>query len=204
MPQQIFYQTWTLIILIFVAIVGTGLSLLMLINLSIINTIFSPILQYMSLFLVLWQDDPFGALQFIATKSIVAFAHTDARSGLNLWTYEIDSITLFVYLFSAVLFAKVASRHNHSTRPPEQKNLKLALVGSVFMSFSFTYMTAIEHCAGPTWVGFVMLYGLGFEGFQLTPIYQWAGGIVGATFLGIALFNHSSDNSDTIPKIFET
>jgi len=202
MSQQIFYQTWTLIVLIFVAIVSTGLFLLMLINLSIINTIFSPIMEYVSLFSVLWQDDPFGALQFIATKSIVAFAHTDPRSGLNLWTYEIDSITLFVYLFSAVLFAKVISRYRHSARPPEQKNLKLALAGGILMSFSFTYMTAIEHCAGPTWVGFVMLYGLGFEGFQLTPIYQWAGGILGATFLGIALFKHSSNNSETIAKAF--
>jgi hypothetical protein len=47
-----------------------------------------------------------------------------------------------------------------------------ALWGLVLVAFSVTYMTSIEHCAGPTWTGFVALYGLGYSQFELNPLWQ--------------------------------
>ena len=206
MQLKIIDHSWKIALLAFFVIISVSLGMLMLLNLSVVNTIYQPILQYMSLFTVLWQEDPMGSLQFISSKSIFSFAHNDPRSGLDLWTFEIDSITLIAYAICSLFFAKIAFRYLQKSQPEAsqsslltaRKNLKLALFGGLVMCFSFTYMTAIEHCAGPTWVGFVILYGLGFEGFQLSPIYQWAGGVIGITCMGIALFNRSPNNPNSI------
>lgn len=148
-----------------------------------------PVLQYGSLFSVLWQDNPLGASQFIATKSVFSIAHQDPRSGLNLWTYEVDSISLLIYIACAWFFTLSLRRYLISKEDVRQKRaFYLATAACITLCFSFTYMTAIEHCAGPTWIGFVALYGSGFDEFQLHPAYQTGLMIFGLLLIATAVY----------------
>ena len=208
MLLRIIDKSWKIGLLSFLLIIGVSLLLVMVLNQNAVNLVYQPVLQYWSLFLILWQDNPVGAFEFIVSKSLIAFAHQDPRSGLNLWTFEIDSVTLFVYVLSSIAFAIVSTRSLRSKLSSRQvcsqNSFKIALVGMTLLNFSFSYMTAIEHCAGATWVGFVSAYGLGAEGFELYPYYQWVGAVIGTSCLGLALFlsrkgfsNNATDDSDT-------
>lgn len=164
---------WLQTLLTLLGIIVFTTLLIWIFNKGAPNHLLVPILQYGSLFALLWQDNPLGALQFIVTKSLFSITHLDPRSNLKLWTYEVDSLTLLVYLASAGLFVISLRRYRQAIEYSRYwRSLPHAVVAAVLLCAGFTYMTAIDHCAGPTWVGFVALYGLGFNEFELYPIYQ--------------------------------
>ena len=144
----------------------------MLLNENIINHVSTPIAQQISLFSVLWDENPLQASGFLLTKSVVTFAHKDPRSGLNLWTYQFDAITLLTYGLSAIFGGRLMLKFHFNPGNCRLATL-LGLCGCVITMLSASYMTVIEHCSGATWVGFVSLYGMGFSEFQLYPMWQW-------------------------------
>ena len=164
-----------------------GLLLIMLLNGSLVNHILIPIAQYLSLFAILWDENPLGALQFLLTKSVVAFAHKDPRTGLNLWTYEFDSITLIVYALVAGYGGRLLLKFSNNPR-----NYRWAtaagLTGCALVMTSVSYMTSIEHCSGATWVGFVSMYGMGFNEFELYTYWQWLCASLGLLALASSWF----------------
>jgi len=57
-------------------------------------------------------------------------------------------------------------------------------------------MSVVDHCAGPTWAGFVALYGIGASEFQLYPAYQIIAAVSGVALLVLsALIDRTSSNS---------
>ncbi len=166
--------------LLFVSFFVAGLTAMTLLNGGVVNRILLPIGADIAMFQLIWQEQPLSALAFIVTKSLFVFIHQDPRSGLNLWTLQYDSITLAVYLFTALLGGRLISRARQTTR--HSIGLLRGLLGVVLLVTAFTYMTAIEHCSGATWVGFVAFYGLGFSDFEFYPYYQGT-----LTLLGLGL-----------------
>jgi hypothetical protein len=59
------------------------------------------------------------------------------------------------------------------------KPMLIFFLCAFMISFSVSYMTVLEHCSGATWVGFVTLYGLGINEFDLYPVYQFIFAIIG-------------------------
>jgi hypothetical protein len=171
----------------FVFSVIVGLVLIMLLNGGMINHILIPIAQYLSLFTILWDEKPLGALQFLLTKSVVTFAHKDPRSGLNLWTYEFDSITIIVYALAAGFGGRLLLKFINNPRSYGWATV-VGLTGCTLVIASVSYMTSIEHCSGATWVGFVSMYGMGFDEFELYPIWQWLCAGLGCLALGGSWF----------------
>ena len=162
-----------------------GLIIVMTLNGSLVNHILTPVFQFIGVFKLTWPDQPLGSLHFLATKSILVFSHYDPRSALNLWTLEYDFYTLLVFVgVSLVLGRILASRRNDSSTMPPRVVIAFIISGFL-VSFSISYMTVLEHCSGATWVGFVTLYGLGVDEFNLYPIYQIICAIIGILgFLG--------------------
>ena len=174
----------TLIFFSFFIIALTAITLL---NGGWVNHTLNPVGAYFSMFMLIWPEQPLGALEFILTKSFIVLAHKDPRSALNLWTLEYDAITLIVYSVVAILLGRIlARRRAHGNFIARV----ITLTGAGLLVGSVTYMTAIEHCSGATWVGFVSLYGMGFDGFDLFPIYQWILAFVGAGILVSGLREH--------------
>ncbi|WP_455212399.1 hypothetical protein [Kaarinaea lacus] len=167
--------------------VTLGLVMIMLLNGGMVNHILIPIAQYLSLFTILWDEKPFGALQFLLTKSVVTFAHKDPRSGLNLWTYEFDSITIVVYALVAGFGGRLLLKFFGNPRNYRWATLA-GLSGCLLVIFAVSYMTSIEHCSGATWVGFVSLYGMGLDEFELYPIWQWLCASLGVLALAASWF----------------
>lgn len=167
----------------------------MILNGGLVNHLLTPVLQHISLFTVLWDENPMRAVQFLLTKSVIVFAHKDPRSGLNLWTYEFDSITLCVYIIIAFFCGKFVFKFLVNPRRYRRAAL-LGLLGSLLILISISYMTVIEHCAGATWVGFVSMYGMGFDEFELYPFWQWlcAGLGIIALIFSTYFFTHKSMN----------
>jgi len=187
--QKAFTPYWLPIsILVFLIHLITGLLLAMMLNGNLVNHVLTPIFQYIGIFKLIWPEQPFGALQFIATKSLLAFAYQDSRSGLNLWTLEYDSITLAIFAIISLalgwVFARVYALKPHY----KSAYVIISIIGALFVAFSVSYMTNIEHCSGATWAGFVALYGVGFNEFELFPIYQWISATIGITLLGWGVF----------------
>ena len=173
--------------LIFVAFFVIGLAAITLLNKGWVNHVLNPVGASISMFQLIWPEQPLAALEFILSQSFVVLAHKDPRSALNLWTLEYDAITLFVYFIVAILLGRMLTR---APSHDADRNFSIStrgrltsLLGASMLVFSVTYMTAIEHCSGATWVGFVALYGMGFDGFDLFPIYQWILFILGAGLL---------------------
>ncbi|MCF6338804.1 MAG: hypothetical protein L3J84_12785 [Gammaproteobacteria bacterium] len=156
--------------LLFIGFFVVGLTAMTLLNGGIVNHMLFPVGTDIAMFQLIWQEQPLRALEFIVTKSLFVFIHQDPRSGLNLWTLQYDSITLVVYLFAALLGGQLISRARQTVR--HNTGLLRGLLGVVLLVTAFTYMTAIEHCSGATWVGFVAFYGLGFSDFEFYPYYQ--------------------------------
>lgn len=168
-------------LLLFIGFLAIPLLVVVLLNPGSINYLLTPIVAYVDLFQVIWNDNPFGALQFLANKSVFSFAHHDARSGLNLWTLEYDFITLITYLFTALLAASVIKRAKQTRTLAS--GLLYGLLGATCLVTSVTYMTSIAHCSGPTWAGFVAYYGLGYENFEYYPYWQIALALIGVGLL---------------------
>ena len=177
--------------LIFIGLFVVGLFIVTLLNKGWVNHLLNPVGAYFSMFQLIWPEQPLAALEFILTKSFIVFAHKDPRSGLNLWTLEYDAITLTVYLLVSLLIGWMLSRApSHDARRNYRISIRgrfAALLGGSLLALSVTYMTGIEHCSGATWVGFVSLYGLGFDGFDLYPAYQWIIFLLGAGLMAIGL-----------------
>ena len=164
------------------------LSLLpiMLLNGGWVNHMLTPVGSYFSMFQLIWPEQPLGALQFILTKSFIVFAHQDMQTGLNIWTLEYDALTLGVYLIAALSGGKLLeplARNGQVT-----KGLLTGLTGMAGLVLAVTYMTSIDHCAGPTWIGYVIAYGLGVDGFDLSFIWQGLLGSIGLALLGYGLY----------------
>jgi len=158
------------------------LSLLpiMLLNGGWVNHMLTPVGSYLPMFQLIWQEQPLGALQFILTKSFIAFAHRDMQTGLDIWTLEYDALTLGVYLIAALLGGRLLLPLVRNGRG--ERGMLVGLTGMAGLVLAFTYMTSIDHCAGPTWIGFVIAYGLGADGFELS---WWWQGVLGTISLGL-------------------
>ena len=177
--------------LIFIGLFVIDIVVITLLNKGWVNHVLNPVGADFSMFQLIWPEQPLTALEFILTKSFIVFAHQDPRSALNLWTLEYDAITLTVYFVVSLLIGRMLSRAP-SLDPNRNYRINTrgrftALLGAGLLVLSVTYMTGIEHCSGATWVGFVSLYGMGFDGFDLYPIYQWIIFIVGVGLLAMGL-----------------
>jgi hypothetical protein len=149
-----------------------GVLLTMILNGTMMNHALTPIFQFLGIFQIIWPEQPMSSLNFLATKSLFAFAHQDPRSGLNLWTLEYDTYTLLVYVtVSAILGWTITNYRNQAISIPVGP-LYCIFAGGILVALSMSYMTVIDHCSGATWVGFVALYGMGFDEFELYPAYQ--------------------------------
>ena len=149
-----------------------GLMIVIAVNGNMVNHALTPIFQYIGVFKLTWPEQPLGSLHFLATKSIIVFSHFDARSALNLWTLEYDFYTLVTYLAVSLVLGRVFAKHFNDSSNMPRKALIAFIISAFFTSFSISYMTVLEHCSGATWVGFVTLYGIGLNEFELYPIYQ--------------------------------
>ncbi|MGD8559776.1 MAG: hypothetical protein PVF34_13550 [Gammaproteobacteria bacterium] len=165
-----------------------GLVPVMLLNGKIVNHVLTPVVQYLGMFKLIWPEQPLGSLQFLATKSLFAFAHNDPRSGLNLWTLEYDSYTVLVYIGVSVMLGWAISHYQQARALVSPAALVLSLTGGIFLSMSISYMTVIDHCSGATWVGFVTLYGLGFDEFELYYAYQITCAVIGIVLISAGLW----------------
>ena len=149
-----------------------GLILIVVLNGTMVNHALTPIFQFLGIFQLIWPEQPMSSLHFLATKSLLAFAHQDPRSGLNLWTLEYDTYTLLIYIAVSVVLGWVITTYRNQAISVPLGPLYMVIVGGLFIALSISYMTVIDHCSGATWVGFVAMYGMGFDEFELYPVYQ--------------------------------
>ena len=149
-----------------------GLAIVMILNGTLVNHALTPIFQYTGMFSLIWPEQPIGSLHFLATKSLFAFTHHDARSGLNIWTLEYDTYTLLVYVALSVVMGWIITTYREQATTIPLGALIACIAGIFLIAVSVSYMSVIEHCSGATWVGFVTLYGMGFDEFELYPAYQ--------------------------------
>lgn len=156
-----------------------GLIIVMILNGSLVNHILTPAFQFIDVFKLTWPEQPLGSLHFLATKSILVFSHYDPRSALNLWTLEYDFYTLLVYLGVSLLLGRILASYRNDSSTMPFKMVIAFIISGFLVSFSISYMTVLEHCSGATWTGFVTLYGLGVDEFELYPIYQIICAIIG-------------------------
>lgn len=162
------------VVVLFALLIGESVVIALL-NREVPNNLLFPIDQYLPIFSVIWKDNPWAALQLIAEQSILAVGHFDARSGLYLWTLEFDLLSLFLHGVGALIVARFI------TLPRGTRILMFSGVGLLLLSH--TYVTVMAHCAGPTWAGFVTLYGLGVDKFPVNAMWQWASAIGGGLLL---------------------
>ena len=177
---------WILISFVcFIISISIGLIAIMVLNGGWANHGLTPVIQFWSLFQLLWNDNAPAAVWFLVRKSLFTFAHQDPRSGLNLWTFEFNTLTLLVYIVVALVLGKSLQRlMQMDLRGKDWVRLGLPLVsGAILVMLAMSFMTSIAHCSGATWVGFVALYGMGFDEFQLYPIWQWLIAISGLVLL---------------------
>jgi len=180
---------------ILIGIITASTALLSILNTGYFNRLVIPIGNYIPMMKLLWQDSFTGAIQFVSTKSLFALAYLDPRSHLNLWTYEFDTISLGVYFISSMYLARTFKTH---TQTSAGNLLALKVIGSVLILLSVSYMSVIQHCAGPTWIGFVAAYGFGFEGFDHQGIWQILFALCGIVLI---LFSHLYKPKLIQPKV---
>lgn len=173
-PRSLFATSAT----IFFAALLLEILVLAALNREMVNNLLFPVSQYLPMFSVIWKDNPWAALQILADKSVLAAGHYDAQSGLYLWTLEFDALSLLLHLLGASIIAKMIAL--------PLRLLGWFIAGAGLMAFSHTYVTVMAHCAGPTWAGFVALYGLGVEKFPVNPVWQWLIFITGVGLIIIA------------------
>lgn len=167
----------------------------MALNGSMVNHVLTPVFQFFGVFQLTWPEQPLGSLHFLATKSILVFSHFDPRSGLNLWTLEYDFYTLLVYVGVSLILGRILAAHTNDSNAMPTKAVISLIISAFFISFSISYMTVLEHCSGATWVGFVTLYGMGLDEFELFPIYQFICAIIGILgFMGTYIWLNRSKN----------
>jgi len=161
---------WTVAVLLAHFVVG--LLLVMALNGKLVNHTLAPVFQFLGIFQIIWPEHPLDSLHFLATKSLFAFSHYDPRSGLNLWTLEYDSYTLMVYVTLSLFLGWVITTYRQQAISIPLGPAISCGVGVLLVALSISYMTVIDQCSGATWVGFVAMYGMGFDEFELYPAYQ--------------------------------
>ena len=174
LPRSLFV---TSVAIFFAALLFETLLLAML-NRAMVNNLLFPVAQYLPMLSIIWQDNAWAAIQILVGKSLLAVGHYDARSGLYLWTLEFNALSLVLHLLGAIVIAKSIALPG--------RLLRWVIAGIALVVFSHTYVTAIAHCAGPTWAGFVALYGFGVEEFPVNSMWQWLFFATGATLVIIA------------------
>lgn len=160
---------------VLLALLAGETMLIALLNREIPNNLLLPITQYLPMFSIIWTDNPWAAFQVLADKSLLAIGSFDERSGLYLWTIEFDAVSLLLHIIGAFIIARFIAQ-SRVTRA-------MALTGVGLLLLSHTYVTVMAHCAGPTWAGFVALYGLGVEKFPVNAMWQWAAAVSGSALL---------------------
>jgi len=169
--------------------IGAYTLLIYLLNGGAPNRILTPLPQYYSLFSALWDENAWAATQLMIKKSFFIIAHRDPRSGLNLWTMEIDSVSIAVYFVIAwLLSGRLLKLRHELDKAKKSLLLSSTIAGSLLICFSISYMTVIDHCAGATWAGFVAIYGMGASEFHIYPAYQIIVAGVGIALLFTSYF----------------
>ena len=158
--------------MVFLAHFVIGITIVMALNGKLVNHILTPVFQFLGIFKLIWPEHPLDSLHFLATKSLFAFSHYDPRSGLNLWTLDYDSYTLLVYVLLSAFMGWVITTYRQQAISIPYGPAIVCGLGITLVALSVSYMTVIDHCSGATWVGFVALYGMGFDEFELYPAYQ--------------------------------
>jgi hypothetical protein len=157
----------------FFVIILSLLCIMMIANVGLVNNVNAPIINSLSIFPIMFEQN-------------VSFGQFDPRSGLYLWTLEMDFNTLLAYAAVAIistplLHAASASQTNN------RSTTAWILTGLLILIFTRTYVTVLAHCAGPTWIGYVVLYGLGADELELTSMWQWLLAIAGCILIFVAI-----------------
>lgn len=174
LPRSLFVTS----IVIFCAALLFETLLLAALNRAMVNNLLFPVTQYLPMLSIIWEDNAWAATQILAGKSLFAVGHHDARSGLYLWTLEFNTLSLLLHLLGAIFIAKLMAL--------PARLLGWVTAGVALIVFSHTYVTVLAHCAGPTWAGFVALYGLGVEKFPVNSTWQWLFFIAGVALISMA------------------
>lgn len=181
-----------------IIILLTGLMVIA--NLSFFNNLQFPITNMLALLPDMIAQSPWQTLVIFSNKTILAIGNADMRSGLYLWTLELDLNTILTYAITAGLAAWIF--HNLPYKSRENQFIHLWTFAALgLLILSRTYVTVLAHCAGPTWIGYVALYGLGFEEITLTSTWQWLLAIAAFLIAAVLLkkiVNEFSKNKTTV------
>jgi hypothetical protein len=110
------------------------------------NHVTSPLIEFIPTFVITWSDNWYPSLKILLSHSFMVIGYHDAHSDLNIWTIAYYPVTLFVYALGATL-AGICLVSQQCQRQ------KLQILPALLMTaFSVTYISMIEHCAGPTWI----------------------------------------------------
>lgn len=171
--------SWPVLGLVLVAAaVGGAVLAVMALHGRPVNRLYSPMIEYLPMFKLIFRDDALTALRLVSDKPLVAFAHLDAYSRLHLWTLEFNALSIAGYLGAAFALAYVITRASVTGR------VRACSAGAaVTLVIALTYVTSIGHCSGPTWAVLVALYGLGFSEIEAGDYAQWAMGAMAVAAL---------------------
>ena len=177
----------------FFVIIVSLLCIMMIANVGLVNNINAPIINSLSIFPIMFEQNAWETIFIFSNKTLVSFGQFDPRSGLYLWTLEMDFNTLLAYAAVAIistplLHAASASQTN------SRSTTAWILTGLLILIFTRTYVTVLAHCAGPTWIGYVVLYGLGTDELEITSMWQWLLAIAGCILIFVAIKKAGSSN----------
>ena len=177
----------------FFVIIVSLLCIMMIANVGLVNNVNSPIINSLSIFPIMFEQNAWETIFIFSNKTLISFGQFDPRSGLYLWTLEMDFNTLLAYAAVAIistplLHAASASQTNNRT------TTAWILTGLLILIFTRTYVTVLAHCAGPTWIGYVVLYGLGTDELEITSMWQWLLAIAGCILIFVAIKKAGSSN----------
>ena len=170
----------------FIIIIFSLLCIMMIANVGLVNNVNSPIINSISIFPIMFEQNAWETIFIFSNKTLISFGQFDPRSGLYLWTLEMDFNSLLTYAIVAIIGTLLL--HTASTSRTKNRSTTIwALAGLLILVFSRTYITVLAHCAGPTWVGYVVLYALGADELELTSTWQWVFAIAGCVLIFVAI-----------------
>ncbi len=169
----------------------------MLINVGLANNMQFPILNSLPLFSSMFEQNAWETINFFLNKTLISIGQFDLRSGLYLWTLELDFNSLVIYALISGIGTWLFS-HAATVKYSSGSIYRWSIVGLFILIFSRTYVTVLAHCAGPTWAGFVILYALGAENLNLTSTWQWFIAAFGFVPILIAVRKTLSGSSSNI------
>lgn len=177
----------------FFVIILSLLCIMMIANVGLVNNVNAPVINSLSIFPIMFEQNAWETIFIFSNKTLISFGQFDPRSGLYLWTLEMDFNTLLAYAAVAIistplLHAVSASQTN------SRSTTAWILTGLLILIFTRTYVTVLAHCAGPTWIGYVVLYGLGADELELTSMWQWLLAITGCILIFVAIKKAGSSN----------